>query len=445
MKKLKIAITLLAVLIIIMILAIVFFNKYEESNKYNEEVIMQDEEALGIGEFSEEFLEKINVTELMQVDGCIEKYFELSNMRNSIYYSQNENGEYARAVEDEYIYGKVRDLLSIDYIEENNVTNDNVYDFVEFPNVEKQYTILDIVKIKDTNPYQFATYGIISQDDEFYEYRYFIITIDSANSIFAIEPLENVNDISEVRGNESIKIEKNSNNNIPTISMTAESISKYYFDTMKNILLYDNENAYKYLDEEYANIRFKTEEAFKDYISENSEYVKGLDLTQYKIETIDDELRQDRYLLVDQYKNIYTIETDTVTDFKMKLDTYTIISNKFKETYDSSNEEQKVAMNIDKWIQMINTRDYTNAYNVLDETFRNNNWASEEEFEQYIRELLPLHYDVEYTTYSNEGVTYVQQINLTDITGKAEGTISLNIIMQLKDNYEFVMSFSVQE
>ena len=445
MKKLKIAITLLAVLIIIMILAIVFFNKYEESNKYNEEVIMQDEEALGIGEFSEEFLEKINVTELMQVDGCIEKYFELSNMRNSIYYSQNENGEYTRAVEDEYIYGKVRDLLSIDYIEENNVTNDNVYDFVEFSNVEKQYTILDIVKIKDTNPYQFATYGVISQNDEFYEYGYFIITIDSANSIFAIEPLEDINDISEIKGNENIEIEKNSNNNIPTISMTAENISKYYFDTMKNILLYDKEHAYDYLDDEYASIRFQTAEGLQNYISKNSEYIKELNLTQYKIETIDDELRQDRYLLVDQYKNIYTIETDTVTDFKMKLDTYTIISDNFKETYDSSNEQQKVAMNIDKWIQMINTRDYTNAYNVLDETFRNNNWGSEEEFEQYMRELLPLHYDVEYTTYSSENSTYVQTINLTDITGGTDETITLNIIMQLKDNYEFVMSFSVQE
>ena len=92
----------------------------------------------------------------------------------------------------------------------------------------------------------------------------------------------------------------------------------------------------------------------------------------------------------------------------------------------------------------MNVRDYKYVYDKLDETFRNNNWGSEEAFEHYMRENFPLHYDVEYTTYSSEGSTYVQQINLTDITGKTEGTISLNVIMQLKDNYEFVMSFSVQ-
>ena len=444
MKKLKISIFIVIVLIIILIITFILIKNREEDLQYDANSIMEDRESMGIGEFSEEYLQKIDITELMQVNGCVEKFLEAININSSIYYGKDDNDEMVKVVDNSQIYSRAKDFLSEDYIDVNNIDENNITDYIQFVEIEQQYTILDIKKITDINPFQYVTYGIITQNDKFYQYKYFLITIDSANSIFAIEPLESINDISEVKGNQEIEIEKNFNNNIPIISMTAEDVSKYYFDTMKNILLYDKEHAYGYLDEEYANVRFKTADNLQNYISKNSEYIRELNLTQYKIETIDDELRQDRYLLVDQYENIYTIETDTVTDFRMRLDTYTIISDDFKETYDSADEQYKVSMNIDKWVQMLNNRDYTHAYEILDETFRNNNWGSEEAFEQYMRENFALHYDVEYTTYSSENSTYIQQINLTDITGETEGTISLNIIMQLKDNYEFVMSFSVQ-
>ena len=93
---------------------------------------------------------------------------------------------------------------------------------------------------------------------------------------------------------------------------------------------------------------------------------------------------------------------------------------------------------------MLNNRDYMNAYNVLDETFKNNNWKSEKEFEQYIKKYMSLHYDVQYTTYSNENSTYVQTIELKDFDNKLDSIIRLNIIMQLKDNYDFIMSFNVE-
>ena len=195
-------------------------------------------------------------------------------------------------------------------------------------------------------------------------------------------------------------------------------------------------------DEEYKKKRFGELEQLMDFVNKNKEELNGVEPSQYLVE-FDDNAK--KYVILDQYQNTYEFYETATMVYKVRLDTYTIMPDNFKETYDSSNEQQKVAMNIDKWVQMLNTRDYTNAYNVVDETFRNNNWGSEEAFEQYMRELLPLHYDVEYTTYSNENSTYVQTINLTDITGETDETINLNIIMQLKDNYEFVMSFSVQE
>ena len=60
-----------------------------------------------------------------------------------------------------------------------------------------------------------------------------------------------------------------------------------------------------------------------------------------------------------------------------------------------------------------------------------------------MREKLPLHYKVEFGEYSNETDIGMQKITFTDITGENLNAIKTTIIMQLKDNYEFVMSLEV--
>ena len=122
----------------------------------------------------------------------------------------------------------------------------------------------------------------------------------------------------------------------------------------------------------------------------------------------------------------------------------TIQTENFVTEYNNSDDQNKIMLNIDKWIQMLNNRDYKAAYEVLDETFRNNNFASEEKFEQYMREKFPLHYKLEFGEYSNESDIGMQKIILTDITEEDKNEIQNTIIMQLKDNYEFVMSFEIQ-
>ena len=59
-----------------------------------------------------------------------------------------------------------------------------------------------------------------------------------------------------------------------------------------------------------------------------------------------------------------------------------------------------------------------------------------------MRENYPLHYSVQYSTYKEEMNTFVQTIFLKDITNQSTDPKQMTIIMQLKDDYEFVMSFS---
>ena len=62
-----------------------------------------------------------------------------------------------------------------------------------------------------------------------------------------------------------------------------------------------------------------------------------------------------------------------------------------------------------------------------------------------MREKLPLHYKAEYSNFSEENETYLQDITLTDITEENEDSVQISVIMQLKEDLDFVMSFSIQE
>ena len=47
--------------------------------------------------------------------------------------------------------------------------------------------------------------------------------------------------------------------------------------------------------------------------------------------------------------------------------------------------------NINKYIEMINNKDYTAAYSVLDETFKNNYFGTVNNLEQYINKRREYH------------------------------------------------------
>ena len=128
--------------------------------------------------------------------------------------------------------------------------------------------------------------------------------------------------------------------------------------------------------------------------------------------------------------------------FQVKLDTYTIESEEVKQRYQNADERRKVEMNVDKWFQMLNYRDYKSAYAVLDESFKAQYFQTEEWFEEYMRGKFPYYYGVNLSDYSNEAGLHIQKILLTDITAKIKMTVPETIVMKLTDD-GFVMSFRV--
>ena len=185
-----------------------------------------------------------------------------------------------------------------------------------------------------------------------------------------IKPINDCNDIDEIQINKNT--ESINNNNLYSYErVTDAEMAQKYFIKYKQLLLNDTEKAYNRLDEEYRNKRFDNYEGFEKYVNNNKQEIDNLSIDEYLVNEYED---YKEYVCKDKFKNIYKFKTTSVVDYTVELDTYTIITNKFKETYNKADIQNKVMMNVDKWIQMLNNRDYEEAFNVLYETFRNNNF-----------------------------------------------------------------------
>lgn len=444
MKKLKVFIIILIILILLVIGVLIFVKLQEKKTIEND---------ANEGDAGQEILIDTTKTEkvtdksrFFSVRNCVQQYLDEVNNNNDKYFGFNENNEYTKTVDEQTINENRLSLLSTKFIEDNNITTNNLNDYIETFDEKVIFDALQMRYIRGEEVENYIVYGIISSlNNEYLGDMYIVVNVDRNERTFSIEPLSSslsYDSIDEIQLEyDGTEIQPNDRNAYTNKTMSYEDTSKEYFSIFKRIILVKPDLLYDYLQEDYKLQRFGTLDDFEKYVESNKEEIAGLQIQKYLTNNYED---YTEFVCMDQYQNLYIFDETNPMEFTLELDSYTIITDNFKTTYDESNNEYKVAMNIDKWIQMLNARDYKSAYNCLDETFRNNNFGSEEAFEQYMRENFPLHYEVEFgETTENNGI-YQQEIILTDITGASSDQINKTIIMQLGENYEFVMSFNME-
>ena len=395
-------------------------------------------------EYTLEEKQVTNNTSFYTVNKCINQYLETLNKQNTSYYGKDEEGREILLWGEEQIKEKVYQLLSEKFIQKNEIQISNVYDYVDEREEKNIFIPLKMKNITKPDAETYVVYGIEQNlQNQFIKESYYIVNLDLANKTYSIEPLKSYNSIDEITlQDEPFKIEKNSENTYQNETTTYEYIIREYINNYKRLALANPEIAYGLLEEEYREKRFHNIENYKEYIQKNRNEIFALQPSSYLVNQHKDYIE---YICRDKYENFYIFQEKAPMDVTIQLDTYTIPSEKFRTTYQKENPNKKVLMNLDKWIQMLNTRNYKAAYEVLDETYRNNTYGSEENFENKMREKLPLHYQAEYSEYSEEEDLYTQKVTLTDILGEDNTKTEISIIMQLKEELDFVMSFSFLE
>lgn len=185
------------------------------------------------------------------------------------------------------------------------------------------------------------------------------------------------------------KLELNEDERANIIQNNYNEYEYEYINNMKRAELYIEdykfnirnyiEKAYDLLDEEYRNKRFGSIEEFVYYVSEK--YSKLTEIKVLTCERQEDEDENVFYVVTDQFGNTFNIIINKFNDYKIRLDEYTLAVH-----YKNIDFSSKVENYTREFILMINTADYTNAYNLLEPNFKNKNFPTKQEFIDYLKE-----------------------------------------------------------
>ena len=308
-------------------------------------------------------------------------------------------------------------------------------------NIDENFVAKRMNYLQGNNVMTYSVEGILNNTT-----KYFIVRVDMRNMAFKIEEIEDgkYNRLDEIKleDNEA-NITSNENNSFKYEAVSDENMCRRYLEDFKQKELNNPEEAYELLDEEYRKERFPTYTDFQEYVNSLRNRIQYSSLLKYDVEIKEN---YTEYILVDNYNNSYTIRTNGIWDYTILLDNYTIKVDTYEEDYSKLDTSQKIQANVYIFLQMINTKDYSHAYELLDGTFRNNNFDTLDKFKEYVNENF-FDYNLNTTgniDIDNEGSTYIYTTKIKSGVGSAAESKNLTIIMQLREGTDFVMSFSLE-
>lgn len=347
--------------------------------------------------------------------------------------------------EDESTKESIYNLLSTEYIESNNITVENVYDYVKDVNENITFVPLDMRISQGQNVDKFLVYGnIVYMDSQDLEKVYVIVNIDNTNNTFSIEPINNeeISNINDFKFESTLNtIEKNYSNTYLNNNMSDEDISKEKFNNFKLLILRKSEDLFNLLNEEYRNKKFGDYNGFSQYIDSNYDRLRTINLSMYQV-TEEDGYKQ--YVLLDQDDRYYIFKETSENKEEIFLDTYTVDLPEFLDRYNGADDEYKVGYNVEKFISAINDGDYKYAYNLLDETFRRNNYPSQGDFENFVKTNFFENNEIQHNNVEKQGNQFVYGITIINKDNESERK-NITVIMELGEETDFVMSFSIDE
>lgn len=427
-KKNILIIIILLIIILIILLTVIIINKKRD-------IYVPDGDESNI-QIKVEYQKVNNDTLFYTVADCIQSYYDYvsSDIKMEDNNDEKVDSDFTEQEKKDAIYS----VLDQEYIEKNNITLDNLYNYVTDLKGAITFTPIDMYMIDNGKIQKFSVYGMIENEGNII-YDYFIVSLDYYNMTYSIEPIEKnkYKDITEIKlVNTRDEIEANDYNIYVYNRISKEDLINKYIYYYKTNALLDINVAYNKLNEEYREKRFGNLEAYKSYVEANKVSIYGSTLDSYKVEEGEDKTQ---YICIDKNGNYYIINERSIMDFDIMLDNYTIEQKETIEKYNNATDQQKVALNINKFIQAINNSDYRYAYNCLADSYKNNYFKTQEEFETYAKENFYKSSNVGYVEFDKQGDVYTYKVILTD--KESEDKKNKTFIMQLGEGTNFVLSF----
>ena len=357
----------------------------------------------------------------------------------------------------------VMSVLNKEYISKNNINSNNLSSSTQ---QYKNITRYKNIEMYEQNSEKFTAYYIKGQIND-QGNVYFEIGVDVNNHTYDIMPItenEYTTKINQSTGERTI--EKNENNSIEFKDYDNADIAKMYFDDYLKQMISNPEKAYNLLDKQYRETKFENYNGFVQYINANRE---KLELT-YKMETLDNndfEKYSDyldfklqhsnlgikkysietyesyvQYTCQDAEGNYYIFSAQYPMDYSVVLDVYTTDTPYFKNMYSRSTDQNKAKLNLEKIQEALNNKDYKYIYSKLNATFKANNFATERQFETYMKDNFFDKNQITYNIVEKQGDAWLFNAKLNNANGKEQKGI--NLVVKLNEGTEFEMSFSIK-
>lgn len=339
----------------------------------------------------------------------------------------------------------VYNILDEDYKTYKNITLDNLTSKLPSINTNKIDITNMYVTEEDKNISIYFVYGYLIDTSSMQTSKFsMIVKIDMLNRTFSVlledYMKENYNNIKvgeNVDINYSNEIKSNDYNKFKFEIITDDAYIADIFSDFKQNMIYNDDEVYKNLDETYREKRFSDVKDFEEYVNNRIREITVMNLSKYQ-KTIYDNYTQ--YVCLTNKDEYIIINEISPMKYSFILDTYTIDLPEFLEKYNNSTDQQKVALNIDKFMQAINAKDYKYAYNCLADSFKNNYFKTQEEFENYAKENFYSSNNVEYNEFDTQGDVYTYSVILTDKETSEQK--NKTFIVKLEEGTEFVLSFN---
>lgn len=205
-------------------------------------------------------------------------------------------------------------------------------------------------------------------------------------------------------------------------------------------LLYSIKDLYNKLDDEYKKNRFSTIDELKDYVEENKKEITNMKLYKYQKNVYDEYVE---YICIDNNNRYYIINENSTLNYKIMLDTYTINTPQFKKRYDNADDVTKVGYNLEKIKNAVNNKDYKYIYDKLNYEFKQNNYSNYNYFENILKSNMFEKNIFTYDSIDKEQSVYVSYLDVSDAENENNEKKKITIIMKLNKDYEFEISFSI--
>ncbi len=263
----------------------------------------------------------------------------------------------------------------------NELGGNNLYTIPNNANVK--YVVKQAYSTGNEFMTKYLTYGkltIASGNNNVTEQDiYMIVYLTAQNNGYKLETMtgEDESSIKELTDSDKIEISQGTYNvyeyeHIDNVKLMEIYMQDFIFRTYAN-----PENGYNLLNEEYRNKRFGSVEEFVKYVIEKQEQLRNINIVQYNVDLSDSDYKI--YKGTDEYGNYYNITETSFMEYEIILDNYTM------EDYSDASDEEIIEKSAQKFILMINSADYKNAYNLLEPTFKQTNFPTEQDFINYVK------------------------------------------------------------